>query len=73
MESFLVFVVISLIFSTLWVMARDIGRMRREVGREVDSDHHVEPSDPRLWPFGHGGGDFGGEFGGDFSGDFDGF
>ncbi len=68
MECFLVFVVISLIFSTLWVMARDIGRMRRE----VDSDHHVEPSDPRLWHFGHGG-DFGGEFGGDFSGDFDGF
>lgn len=64
MESFLVFVVISLIFSKLWVMARDIGRMRRE----VDSDHHVEPSDPRLWHFGHGGGDFGADFSADFGG-----
>ncbi len=64
MESFLVFVVISLIFSKLWVMARGVRRMRREVG----GYHHDDPSDPRLWRFGHGGGDFGADFSADFGG-----
>ena len=64
MESFLLILVVGLMFSELWVMVRDIRRMQRKYGdhQQIDSDG------PCAWDFGDGSGWGGGDLGGDFGG-----